>query len=77
MTGAEQTKSFILTTLSEQVIKLQNDGCKTGAIHTEQLKIHSEKLVEMSKQLWWLITICFVTLISVAFQIGLTLDKVR
>lgn len=77
MTGAEQTKSFILATLSDQLIKIQESGCATGKIHAEQLKNHSEKLIEMSKQLWWLITICFVTLISVAFQIGLTLSKIQ
>ena len=75
MEGAEETKGYILQTLTNKIIDIEKEGCATGKVHSSQLFDTCRRVGDLEVKFWWIILFSFTTLVGVAFNIGLNMYK--
>jgi glucosamine 6-phosphate synthetase-like amidotransferase/phosphosugar isomerase protein len=51
MNGTEETKGFILKTLTDEVLDIHKNGCTVGRVHDEQMKAVNKCLDGVQKAL--------------------------
>ena len=65
----------VLDQLYDKVERIATCGCAVGQVHHAEIRSNMKRLDSMDNKIWWLITMCFITLIGVAFEIGITLMR--
>lgn len=72
MNGATETKQIIINKLYEKVERLCNEGCTFGQVKAQELQDTIRRVGELDTKFWWLITICFITLLGVAVNLAVS-----
>ena len=63
--------------LVDKIDEIERNGCGIGKVHQAQLEMQENKACELDRKFWWLITMTFVTLIGVAFNLAVSYTQLQ
>ena len=52
MNGAETTKGLIFTDFNRRLANIEDTGCSTGKVHTQELKDGMRRVGNLESQFW-------------------------